>query len=114
MFNSCQNCAFAEVYGSGHSIPVLEKRILEMQEQIDKMEEDFKKEMEQTSVWNILPSYRYSLANNPVIRLRSRMWELQLELRNIREKMECRRYPDPKIVNKSYKCGEYKTASWAK
>lgn len=114
MFDSCENCTFAEKYRSSRSVEELLERIKTLQEQIDKIEaeEAAQRVDPKSNFWSRLTYPKpTNVWDNRVVRLQSRLWEAELEIRQIRTKMECRRYPDPKEVAKSYKCGEYRKAS---
>ena len=106
--NRCENCHFSRTYKSSRTVQEWQERIDTLQAEIDKIEAEEKKEAKSFWSWLPDPPYMYDIGNNPVIRRRSRIFDAMAEIKMIENNVVCRRFPDSKIVEKNYECGEYK------
>jgi hypothetical protein len=112
MFDGCQNCTFAEAYRSPDSIQRMREEITRLRKQSEEIEAEEKK-AEEGFLNRMFPfPTPYRIWNDPIIRNRSRIWELEAEIKRMETHVECRRYPESIDVSKEYKCGEYKRARW--
>lgn len=107
MRNICANCKFAVPVDSPRTAEEWLERADTLAIQCDKMEAELNKP--EKGFWNWLgppemyPEDRWS----GVRKTRSRQFEALAMAASIKDNMECRRYPDAKIVKKMYCCGEF-------